>query len=434
MSFIQTMAGLPGPRGGNGATGAAGTVSGASTFIVATTQPATPATGTSQSMIEMTSPTKPAGQPLPAIVRLNATYNPYAVDAQGFAHPAYGNVTAGLTVGADTAYGKQIATDAAASMIIEQRFKVPSARPGGGWVDGSEFHWQMIGADYGGYRAITAYCPWTGADAKYDASLSLQAALFDFKDGDGNSIISLNFRGALSDVKVASLDGKLQFQHAGNATPFFKQTNAAGSATLNMPYVNTSDGYTFDRDIYMSVGDAQTNPLGIQSLLTLVGASGFVTGARMIYINTNAVTGSATGFEAELSASTRFEGFKVRNTHASADSGGRITGNGTLYLDLFRETDYQTMAMRLKTNGDFTIGKSEQGSEVANAIVIPYATMQVQFQYPPMLPLYTVAGLPNPTTFGAGSEAFCTNETGGAVPVFSDGTNWRRGTDRTIAA
>jgi hypothetical protein len=32
----------------------------------------------------------------------------------------------------------------------------------------------------------------------------------------------------------------------------------------------------------------------------------------------------------------------------------------------------------------------------------------------------------------AGTEAFCTDETGGAVPVFSDGTDWRRVTDRAI--
>ena len=29
---------------------------------------------------------------------------------------------------------------------------------------------------------------------------------------------------------------------------------------------------------------------------------------------------------------------------------------------------------------------------------------------------------------------YCTNESGGAVPVFSDGTNWRRVTDRAIAS
>lgn len=34
----------------------------------------------------------------------------------------------------------------------------------------------------------------------------------------------------------------------------------------------------------------------------------------------------------------------------------------------------------------------------------------------------------------AGRMFYCTNETGGAVPVFCDGTNWRRVTDRAVAS
>jgi len=34
----------------------------------------------------------------------------------------------------------------------------------------------------------------------------------------------------------------------------------------------------------------------------------------------------------------------------------------------------------------------------------------------------------------AGAMVYCTNETGGAVPVFYDGANWRRVTDRAIAS
>lgn len=55
-----------------------------------------------------------------------------------------------------------------------------------------------------------------------------------------------------------------------------------------------------------------------------------------------------------------------------------------------------------------------------------------EFKIPPVLPSFTVANLP--TTVVAGAQAFCTNETGGAVPVFYDGTNWRRCTDRNIAS
>lgn len=45
---------------------------------------------------------------------------------------------------------------------------------------------------------------------------------------------------------------------------------------------------------------------------------------------------------------------------------------------------------------------------------------------------YTVAGVPNASLVPPGSMIYISNEAGGAVPAFSDGTNWRRVTDRAI--
>ena len=53
---------------------------------------------------------------------------------------------------------------------------------------------------------------------------------------------------------------------------------------------------------------------------------------------------------------------------------------------------------------------------------------QVQF------PSFTVATLPSVSVPGAGSMIFVTDDAGGAVPAFSDGTNWRRVTDRLVVA
>lgn len=50
----------------------------------------------------------------------------------------------------------------------------------------------------------------------------------------------------------------------------------------------------------------------------------------------------------------------------------------------------------------------------------------------PVDPSYTVATLPTDAMVGA--RAFVTDETGGAVPAFFDGTNWRRVTDRAIVS
>ena len=44
---------------------------------------------------------------------------------------------------------------------------------------------------------------------------------------------------------------------------------------------------------------------------------------------------------------------------------------------------------------------------------------------------YTVATVPSAQKIGL---IYVTDETGGAVPAFSDGTNWRRITDRAIVS
>lgn len=48
------------------------------------------------------------------------------------------------------------------------------------------------------------------------------------------------------------------------------------------------------------------------------------------------------------------------------------------------------------------------------------------------LPAFAVATLPNAATYGAGAQIYVSDDVGGAVPAFSDGTNWRRVTDRAV--
>lgn len=55
------------------------------------------------------------------------------------------------------------------------------------------------------------------------------------------------------------------------------------------------------------------------------------------------------------------------------------------------------------------------------------------FGVPPLLPTYTLAGLPAASSAPRGL-AWCSNLTGGAGPVYSDGTNWRRFIDATVAS
>lgn len=49
-----------------------------------------------------------------------------------------------------------------------------------------------------------------------------------------------------------------------------------------------------------------------------------------------------------------------------------------------------------------------------------------------ILPTYTTSSLP--TVVPAGQMIFVSDETGGAVPAFSDGSSWRRVTDRQVVS
>lgn len=60
-------------------------------------------------------------------------------------------------------------------------------------------------------------------------------------------------------------------------------------------------------------------------------------------------------------------------------------------------------------------------------------TKQLNIDAPFPLAQYTVAGLPDPTLY-AGHEVYVLDETGGPVPAFSDGTDWRRVTDRNVVS
>jgi hypothetical protein len=82
---------------------------------------------------------------------------------------------------------------------------------------------------------------------------------------------------------------------------------------------------------------------------------------------------------------------------------------------------------------------SEDLGTVTSAVTVSYdlGTMTTGGILTPsylLLPSKTVAELASLTASPAGQFVYCSNESGGAVPAFSDGTNWRRVTDRAIVS
>ncbi|MEZ5997557.1 MAG: DUF2793 domain-containing protein [Hyphomonas sp.] len=82
------------------------------------------------------------------------------------------------------------------------------------------------------------------------------------------------------------------------------------------------------------------------------------------------------------------------------------------------------------------------GAAGAGAIVnTPYfgigtaaPTAQLHVNGPVRIGAFAVTALPDAAATGQGAVILVTDETGGAVPAFSDGTDWRRVTDRAIVS
>ena len=72
-------------------------------------------------------------------------------------------------------------------------------------------------------------------------------------------------------------------------------------------------------------------------------------------------------------------------------------------------------------NDDFVFKTSTDGAAFSTGLTLVSAASGV-----PRIPSFTVSGLPDASTAGAGALAYATDATGGAAPIFSDGSVWRR--------
>ncbi len=105
------------------------------------------------------------------------------------------------------------------------------------------------------------------------------------------------------------------------------------------------------------------------------------------------------------------------------------SGDGDTASFLFQKNWSGRAEIGLIGDNDFAFKTSADGSAFATGLTLVTAANGV-----PRLPGFTVAGLPAASTAGVGALAFVGDETGGAVLAFSDGTDWRRATDRAIVA
>ena len=189
-------------------------------------------------------------------------------------------------------------------------------------------------------------------------------------------------------TEVASLSGAGAFSVAGNISAI---GNISGGNILG-----NGAGLTGINAFGTIVVSGQTDVVAdlTSDTLTLSAGSG-------ISITTNAISDTVT-----------ISSISTDSIFATGGDMGTVTEIVTSTEDLGNTTSAVTVSYDL-------------GTEATTGIVHPSQLV---------IPSYTVAELGSLNASPAGQMVYCSNESGGSVPAFSDGTNWRRVTDRAIVS
>ena len=304
---------------------------------------------------------------------------------------------------------------------------------------------------------------------------------FALTGGTGNAITS-----GTSHIKIAVEDGNANVNIAGtsNVVVFASTgvivtgiTTVSGNITggnvitggLASVTGNITGGNVITAGLISVTGNATGGNLITAGLASVIGnvtggnlitgglasVTGNVTGGNLITGGLASVTGNITGGNilgngAGLSGILAFGNVTVSNGNSavanSISSTLTLTAGTGISITANAASDTITFAASSTTSifssgRDMGLVTSEVTvSEDLGLVTDTPAGIQIDMEtvaiggpvYPSQLviPSYAVAGLPSVTP--AAQLVYVSDESGGAVPAFSDGTNWRRVTDRAV--
>ncbi|MBD3665145.1 DUF2793 domain-containing protein [Sulfitobacter aestuariivivens] len=268
------------------------------------------------------------------------------------------------------------------------------------WVDNT---WQLFEASVG-WRADIAG---SGETYRFDGTEWVALDQADLQNlpfvGVQTAADTTNRLAVSSDATLLNHAGgghqlKLNKAGAGDTASLLFQTGFSGRAELG---TTGSDGFAIK---VSSDGGSFVNAMLVD------GSNGHV------------AIGQATPDQALTVAANAVEpSVQVRNLGGTGGAAFRMT-------DDLSGGDWK---FKIKADGSFKLRNETAATDVLQIANAPYVA---SFLGPVGLPSFTVATLPAAGTAGAGAQLYVSDEAGGAVPAFSDGTSWRRVTDRAIVS
>jgi trimeric autotransporter adhesin len=284
--------------------------------------------------------------------------------------------------------------------------------------------------------ASSGYRGTTGSNNTYVGKGAGLGWVFDPPTGNSNTAIgheSLKvIAGAAAQNTAIGKDAGVAVTTGSNNTFLgYLAGNTTTTSTNNtlLGYDAEASSATVSNEI--TLGNASVTKFRIPGMDFVIDAGNVGITGTLSSTGTHTVGTNSSGNSATLQQTNIFQ-FKLNGDTASqlgivswVNNSGATTGN------LWATGDSSSSGIiRLKGIGNIDLVAGNVGID-ATAAQLRVNTSRVDLSVPMQLPSYTVAGLP---TGAAGDMAYCSNETGGAVIVFSDGTNWRRSTDRAVAA
>jgi hypothetical protein len=225
----------------------------------------------------------------------------------------------------------------------------------------------------------------------------------------------------------------------------------AGNIDQGELAINYADGNLFFKN-----GNSQVELLTSSRFVSVIGN---VTGGNVVSLGTVSAVGNITG-NYFLGNGSQLTGLDIGNSFGSIAVAGAntvvanavsatvnfVAGSG-ISITTNAETDTITFggastivwevggSLGYVWDAPATFYDFGSVTEVPATTVYDLGTVVITGVFYPsqlVLPSYTVSSLPTAAT--AAQFVYVTNDAGGPVPAFSDGTNWRRVTDRAVVS
>jgi Protein of unknown function (DUF2793) len=346
-------------------------------------------------------------------------YGTYPVVGGGVGGEDYANAVWGFGINWGNANGRLDATKAAIGWALESKYY-----PGTGSVYNSEAHLQFYDSAGNNHRIITGAFPHSGSGG---GQLAFEFDILNFLDWSGAQRIKWDFTSGAIDLTGTPA---LSIRAASNNYAFIQQRNAANSAYINLMYVDSHDRAVINAPFFVT-GAVESSTADFMR----VQPTSMTTGDHALRLPLPVVTGAVDAIFAQGSVSAGVS-FYLDNVAASAAGAYaqmrlRTTATGGdpfLHVGVVSGTDY---AVGIDNDDSDAFVISNFGAPGTNNRLRIDAN-SVAFGLPAKLKSYTVATVPSASAAGGGANIYVSDESGGAIPAFSDGTNWRRYTDRAV--